>query len=240
MSATSRRSCVLIAHDDPGLRAQIAAILSANDYAVELASQDQTLQDSMQNGKVDLVVLGGKARDHAQVIEKCRRLRERSLSGIVLVSGGKVENGAGDHRADGLEAGADDYITATIGSREFLARIRAVLRRTRGSEPARRFLTVDDLELDREHRYLRRKGKRIHLTRREFDLLSMMMQKPGTPFTHLQLLRSVWGPDYGSELEYLRAYIRLLRKKIDVDVSKPSFIRTVPGVGYCFQDSCDL
>jgi len=68
----------------------------------------------------------------------------------------------------------------------------------------------------------------------------MMMEKPGTSFTHVQLLRSVWGPDYGSELEYLRAYIRLLRRKIDIDPLKPSHIRTVPGIGYSFQAPFDL
>ena len=151
-----------------------------------------------------------------------------------------MEEGDGDRRADGLEAGADDYITANVESREFLARIRAVLRRTRRAEPAERIVRVGDLEINLERRSLRQHGTPVHLTRREFDLLALMMQKPGASFTHAQLLRSVWGPDYGSELEYLRAYIRLLRRKIDVDPEKPSCIRTVPGVGYCFQGTLDL
>jgi two-component system KDP operon response regulator KdpE len=101
-------------------------------------------------------------------------------------------------------------------------------------------IKTGDLEIDVERRYARQNGTPLHLTRTEFDLLALMVQKPGASFTHAQLLRSVWGPDYGSELEYLRAYIRLLRRKIDVDPARPSYIRTVPGVGYCFQGPSDL
>ena len=162
---------------------------------------------------------------------------KRNCRGLQRGRGGWRRRG---YRADGLEAGADDYITATVESREFLARIRAVLRRTRPAGPARRIVRVGELEIDLERRSLRQNGTPIHLTRREFDLLALMMQKPGASFTHAQLLRSVWGPDYGSELEYLRAYVRLLRRKIDVDPEKPSCIRTVPGVGYCFQGTLDL
>jgi two-component system KDP operon response regulator KdpE len=236
----SRRVRVLIAPDDPSLGVRLASILHAGDYEVEQVGEGESLQDSIQRHAFDLVVLGIKKRGTAQVIEGCRRLRKLSPAcGIVLVSTRDLEDGAGDRRADGLEAGADDFITANVESREFLARIRAVLRRTRVGEPSRK-LKVGQLEIDVEHRHLRHGGAPLHLTRREFDLLSLMMQKPGTPFTHGQLLRSVWGPEYGSELEYLRAYIRLLRRKIDTDPTRPSYIRTVPGIGYCFQDPFDL
>ena len=231
---------MLIALDEPSLQVRLASVFAAAGYAVEVIPQDQTLEDSIRRRSFDLVVLGSETRGGAQIIEQCRSVRELLPgSGIVLIAHGNVESGDGDQRADGLDAGADDYITANIESRECFARITAVLRRTRVPEPAQRPVKKDDLELDRERRYLRRNGQPIHLTRREFDLLSLMMQKPGTPVSHVQLLQSVWGPDYGGELEYLRAYVRLLRKKIDVDASKPSFIRTVTGVGYCFQGSID-
>ena len=240
-TASSRRIRVLIAHDDSSLRVKLRTILPTSDYEVEEVRQDETLLDSLRRRAFDLVVLGIKTRGIVHVVERCRRVRELSpASGIVLVSNGKLEEGDGDRRADGLEAGADDYITATVESREFIARIRAVLRRTRPADPAKRIIRVGELEIDLESRFLRQNGTPIHLTRREFDLLALLMQKPGASFTHAQLLRSVWGPDYGSELEYLRAYIRLLRRKIDVDPEKPSCIRTVPGVGYCFQGPLDL
>jgi two-component system KDP operon response regulator KdpE len=243
--ATPRRIRVLLALDDPSWRIPLVRILQPREYEVKEIAESETLQDSVRRWAFDLVILDVKNGNFAQIIEGCRRVRSLSPgTGIVLLSsndGDDRENAAGgDRRADGLEAGADDYITATVESREFLARIRSVLRRTRVAEASTGFVRVGDLEIDREGRSLRRNGKAIHLTRREFDLLSLMMQKPGAPFTHAQLLRSVWGPDYGSELEYLRAYIRLLRKKIDVDPEKPSFIRTLPGIGYSFQATYDL
>jgi two-component system KDP operon response regulator KdpE len=236
---------VLLALDEPSLRISLARILHAREYEVREIGGNEALQDSVRRYAFDLVVLGVKNGNFAQIMEGCRRVRSLSPgTGIVLLSSEHTEEdtggNGGDRRADGLEAGADDYITATVDSRECVARIRAVLRRTRVAETSTGFVKVGDLEIDREGRSLRRNGKAIHLTRREFDLLSLMMQKPGAPFTHAQLLRSVWGPDYGSELEYLRAYIRLLRKKLDVDPEKPSLIRTLPGVGYSFQTMYDL
>ena len=237
--ATPRRIRVLLALDDSSLGIPLARILHPREYEVKEIEDGETLQDSVRRSAFDLVVLDVRNGNFAQIMDGCRRVRNSSPgTGIVLLS--NQEGDDGDRRADGLEAGADDYITATVESREFLARIRSVLRRTRVAEASTGFVKVGDLEIDREGRSLRRHGKAIHLTRREFDLLSLMMQKPGAPFTHAQLLRSVWGPDYGSELEYLRAYIRLLRRKIDVDPGKPSFIRTLPGVGYSFQAPYDL
>jgi two-component system KDP operon response regulator KdpE len=239
--APTRRIRVLIAFDDPGYRARLTTILQALDYVVEEADSRQT-QDSVQSSAFDLIILGIKRRGSEQVIEVCRQVRALApRSGIVLFSLGDSNDGArGDRRADGLEAGADDYITANVESREFLARIRAVLRRIHPAESFAQIMRAGDLEIDISRRYARQNGAPIHLTRTEFDLLALIMQKPGTSFTHAQLLRSVWGPEYGSELEYLRAYIRLLRRKIDIDPAKPSYIRTVPGVGYCFQGPFDL
>jgi two-component system KDP operon response regulator KdpE len=240
-TAPSRRIRVLIALDDPAYGVRLTTILPAREYEVEEASCSETLLDAVRRRACDLIVLGIKTRGTAQSIEACRRVRELApRSGIVLVSTKDLDDGAGDRRADGLEAGADDYITASVESREFLARIRAVLRRIQPAESSGRLMRAGDLEIDIDRRYFRRNGEPVHLTRREFDLLSVLMQKPGTSFTHAQLLRSVWGPDYGSELEYLRAYIRLLRRKIDVDPARPSYIRTVPGVGYYFQSPLDL
>ena len=243
--ATSRRIRVLLALDDSSLRIPLVKILPAREYEVKEISDSETLQETVRRGAFDLVVLSVRNGNFARIMEACRRVRTLSPgTGIVLLSNhdgqDNDDSDGGDRRADGLEAGADDYITATVESRECLARIRSVLRRTRVAGASAGFVKVGDLEIDREGRSLRRNGKAIHLTRREFDLLSLMMQKPGAPFTHAQLLRSVWGPDYGSELEYLRAYIRLLRKKIDVDPEKPSFIRTLPGVGYSFQVPVEL
>jgi len=240
-TAASRRIRVLVALEDPSYRVRLTTVLRARDYDVEEVGEGET-PDSVRRSAFDLIVLGVKKRGIAHVIESCRCVRKLAPgSGIVLISIRDLDDDAGgDRRADGLEAGADDYITAAVESREFIARIRAVLRRIHPAELPRQVMRLGDLEIDIDRRHVRQNNKPMHLTRTEFDLLAMMMQKPGTPFTHVQLLHSVWGPDYGSELEYLRAYIRLLRRKIDVDPARPSYIRTVPGVGYCFQGPLDL
>ena len=239
---TVERIRVLIALHESGFLSRLANILRPKNYLLEEADSRRPLQDWVQSSAFDLIILQVKKNEFEHAFEACRQIRNLSPgSGIVLVSTGESNDSTGgDRRADGLEAGADDYITAAIESREFLARIQAVLRRIDPADSPGRLMRAGDLEIDIERRYFRRNGEPVHLTRREFDLLSIMMQKPGRSFTHAQLLRSVWGPDYGSELEYLRAYIRLLRRKIDVDPSRPSYIRTVPGVGYCFQSPMDL
>jgi two-component system KDP operon response regulator KdpE len=233
---------VLIALNETGLLPRLTNVLRPRNYLLDEADSHRSLQELVQSRAFDLIILQVKKNEFEHAIEACRQIRSSSQrSGIVLVSLGDANDSTGgDRRADGLEAGADDYITAPIESREFLARIQAVLRRIDPADSPGRLMRAGDLEIDIERRYFRRNGEPVHLTRREFDLLSIMMQKPGRSFTHAQLLRSVWGPDYGSELEYLRAYIRLLRKKIDVDPSRPSYIRTLPGVGYCFQSPTDF
>ena len=93
--------------------------------------------------------------------------------------------------------------------------------------------------MDLHRRILWRRGKQVHLSPKEFELLAFMMQNQGAPLTHVKLLRSVWGPEYGNELEYLRSYVRMLRKKIEDDPGKPDYILTEPWVGYRFRNPSD-
>ncbi len=93
--------------------------------------------------------------------------------------------------------------------------------------------------MDLHRRILWRSGTQVHLSPKEFDLLAFMMQNQGAPLTHVRLLRSVWGPEYGNELEYLRSYVRMLRKKIENDPAKPDYIVTEPWVGYRFRNPSD-
>ena len=100
-------------------------------------------------------------------------------------------------------------------------------------------LRVGDLELDVERRILRRAGEEVHLSPTEFSLLSYLMQHANTAIEHGKLLRAIWGPEYGSELEYLRTYIKRLRKKIEHDAINPEYLLTVPWLGYRFCDPSD-
>jgi two-component system KDP operon response regulator KdpE len=134
-----------------------------------------------------------------------------------------------------LEAGADDYVTKPFRFDELVARLRAVLRRVAPQDTAT-VVQAGDLEIDFERRLLRRAGELVHLTPTEFDLLALLMKNRGMPLTHVKLLRTIWGPEYGEELEYLRAYVRALRKKIEDNPAQPKYILTEPWVGYRFYD----
>ena len=96
-----------------------------------------------------------------------------------------------------------------------------------------------ELEVDLDSRLLRKNGQEIHLSPKEFELLALLMRHPGVPFTHSRLLRGVWGAEYGGELEYLRTYVKFLRKKIEADPATPAYILTEPWVGYRFRDPAD-
>jgi len=148
--------------------------------------------------------------------------------------------GQENDKVQALEAGADDYITKPFRFRELLARLRAVYRRTHNAESAQpTILRADALELNLESRLLRRTGVEIHLSQREFDILAYLMRHPNTPIPHARLLQAVWGPEYGGELEYLRTYIRHLRKKIEQDPAHPEYLLTEPWVGYRFRNPAD-
>jgi two-component system KDP operon response regulator KdpE len=136
-----------------------------------------------------------------------------------------------------LEAGADDYIRKQFRVGEMLARLAALTRRARLHEvPDVPVIRAGELELDLKHRVLRKGDEEVHLSPIEFSLLQYLMQNPNVPIHHTKLLRAVWGLEYGQELEYLRTYIRLIRKKIEKDPARPEYIVTEPWLGYRFRD----
>ena len=155
-------------------------------------------------------------------MDTCRQIRALApRAGIIMVTVRDSE----EDQVRALEAGADDYVTKPFHFRELLARLGAVLRRThsvRNIEPDS--LQVGDLRIDFARRMLWKRGEKIRMSQKEFDLLAFLMKNRGTPVTHVKLLRGVWGPEYGGELEYLRTYIRMLRKKIEDDPRKPQYI----------------
>jgi len=142
-----------------------------------------------------------------------------------------------DDKVQSLEAGADHHMTGPSRLRELIARIQAALYRTGADAglPAP-VVRVGDLELEMGHRILRKAGREIHLSPKEFELLAFLMQHKDIPITHARLLRAVWGCEYGSEPDYLRSYVKMLRKKIEDDQGRPEYILTEPGGGYCMRD----
>jgi two-component system KDP operon response regulator KdpE len=145
---------------------------------------------------------------------------------------------AEDDMVDALDAGADDYITKPFQIRELTARIRAA---RRGAEPARHsevpVIQVGDIELDPSRRTVKKANQLIHLTPKEFDLTQQLMASAGRPISHLRLLSTVWGPEYGGQLEYLRTFMHQLRKKLEDDPANPQYLLTDSRVGYRFVES---
>ncbi len=225
----NERINTLLVDDEASFRRALKTSLSALGYGTEESRNGEEALELLHQGSFDLILLDINMPGIGGV-ETCREIRARALDvGVVVVS---VRDGEND-LVQALEAGADDYITKPIRFRELLARMGAVLRRIRpdnNGEPE--VLRVGELELDMRRHLLSRNGEPVHLTPTEFHLLALLMENQGFPVTHVKLLRSIWGPEYGSELDYLRSFVKALRKKIETNPSEPQYIITEPWVGY--------
>jgi len=143
-----------------------------------------------------------------------------------------------DDKVTALDAGADDYVTKPFQMRELAARIRAAVRRSSDSEAdPDAVIRIGNIELDPARRLVLKGGEPVRLTPTEFDLLRYLMAHAGLPITHARLLQAVWGPEYGGELEYLRTFVRLLRKKLEEDPAAPVYLLTDSHVGYRFAEA---
>jgi two-component system, OmpR family, KDP operon response regulator KdpE len=232
----SRPHSVLVVDDEAALRKVIRASLAASGFTVEEAGTGKEAVSTVQQRPFDLVLLDINMPGMGGV-ETCRQIRTLApRTGIIMVTVRDAE----EDKVRALEAGADDYVTKPFRFRELIARLGAVLRRTRAlREPDSGLLHAGDLKLDLDRRQLWRKGDQVRLSPKEFDLLAFLMKNQGVPMTHIKLLRAVWGPEYGGELEYLRSYVRMLRKKIEEDPARPQYILTEAWVGYRFQNPFD-
>jgi two-component system KDP operon response regulator KdpE len=166
-------------------------------------------------------------------IETCAELRRlQPLLAILMISVIEDE----ERKVEALEAGADDYVTKPFHIRELTARIRAALRRARTTSDGDDTIKIGDLTLNLARRLVQKGGVTIHLTPKEFDLLHHLMAHPGLPITHARLLHNVWGAEYASQVEYLRTFVRQLRKKLGDEAANPRYLRTDSHIGYRFAD----
>jgi two-component system KDP operon response regulator KdpE len=221
---------ILVVDDEPQLRRTMRVTLADLGYSVIEAKTGEEAMEIVRRESVDLILLdlnmpgiGG--------LETCRALRENSDTPIIILS---VRNTERD-KVQALDAGADDYVTKPFGIQELLARIRAAMRRAPSATDAESVIFLsDDLEINFESRRVTANGKSVRLTPKEFDLLRYLVSHPNKPIAHRKLLQTVWGPDYGDEVEYLRVVVNQLRKKIEVTPAKPKYLLTEPWVGYRF------
>jgi len=228
---------VLIVDDDPGFRRALRTSLSASGFDVSEARNGEEALRLLRDDTGDIVLLDINMPGMGG-IEACRKIRGFSPRiGILMVTVRDAE----EDKVQALEAGADDFVTKPYRLREMIARLRAVRRRLHPPDDApATVLRAGALELDSERRLVTKGGAEIHLSPKEFDLLSYLFKHQGALVTHSRLLQNVWGAEYGGELEYLRSYVRMLRKKIEDDPSRPEYILTEPWVGYRFRNPADL
>lgn len=217
---------VLVVDDEIEIRRFLRASLGVHGYSVfEASCGQEALQKALDN-RPDLVILDLGLPD-INGMEITRRIREWSRMPIIILSVRAQEQ----NKIEALDAGADDYLTKPFGVGELMARIRVVMRHVAApsGEPVFR---IGELVIDLARHRVNVSGKDVILTPTEFDLLKTMAQNAGKVMTHKQLIRQVWGTTYEDEDRLLRVNVANLRKKIEVDPSKPMYLVTELGVGY--------
>ena len=221
---------VLVVEDDAGIVRALTANLEAHGFQIEAAGTGAEAIARYSSRRPDLIVLdlGLPDMDGTEIISL---VRKGTNTPIIVLS----VRGAEREKVRALTLGADDYLTKPFGPEELLARIRVALRHSaRPQSGTDAVIKSGDLEVDIEHRQVRRAGGEIRLTPTEFDLLKALMQHMDKILTDRMLLQEVWGPDYGNEAHYLHVYVARLRKKIEADPRTPTRLLTEPGVGYRF------
>ncbi len=221
---------LLVIDDEQQIRRLLRVTLESGGYAVREAENATLGLQEIAHAAPDGVILdlGLPDLDGTTVL---RRLREWSQVSVLVLSVREAE----DDKIAALDAGADDYLTKPFGGRELLARVRAILRRKPGAaEPA--VVRLGDIEVDLAARVVRRAGKEVHLTGREYALFKLLIQHRGKVVTHRQILREVWGPAAEERTDYLRVHMAHLRQKLEADPHAPRHLKTEAGIGYRLLD----
>jgi two-component system KDP operon response regulator KdpE len=224
---------VLIIDDEASVRRVLHTTLMGLGFDIGEAASGEEAIELCRIIKYDAVLLDinmpGKSG-----IDTCAELRSmRPKLAILILS----VNDDYERKVKALESGADDYVTKPFHMRELAARIRAALRRTLTTAvDSEEVITIGDLSLNSARRLVQKAGATIHLTPKEFDLLHYLMVNRGLPVTHARLLQSVWGAQYVGQVEYLRSFVRQLRKKLDDDATNPRYLLTENHIGYRFAD----
>jgi two-component system KDP operon response regulator KdpE len=218
---------VLVVEDDAPLRRALRTSLRARDVEVHESASGEEALVLAADRRPDLVLLdlGLPGIDGVETLQRLRSFTDVPV--IVLT--------ARDRAADkvaALDAGADDYVTKPFDTDELLARIRAALRRSPQTETGPTVVRCDGLEIDLVQRRVHLGGQPVHMTRTELALLEVLVRNPGKLLAHDYLLRQVWGQGYGGQSNYLRVYVRQLRRKLEDDAANPKLILTEPGIGY--------
>ena len=221
---------ILVVDDEPKLVRLVREVLTATSFSVLTTGKGETALEMVALEKPDLLLLDIVLAGAMDGYEVAHRVREFSDVPIIMLTARSRESDL----LRGFEAGADDYLTKPFSSKELLARVRAVLKRAR-HEPlasAEAEIVCGELRIDLARRRVSVSGREVRLTRTEYNLLHELAAHRNQVLLHEQLLTAVWGAEYRDDLDYLRAYIRYLRQKLEPDPANPQLIVTSQGVGY--------
>jgi DNA-binding response OmpR family regulator len=218
---------VMLVDDDARLREIVGMALEDEGYGVRTAASAEEALALLGSADPDLLILDVMLPDQ-DGFELCRAVRTRSPVPILMLT-------AKTDTVDvvvGLESGADDYVTKPFVTKELVARLRALLRRTRSSEKAPRRIVVGDIEIEPEAASVTKRGEPVHLTKTEFRLLLTLATRPNQVFTREVILQQVWEYDYFGDSRLVDVHVRRLRAKVEDDPRNPTIVQTVRGIGY--------
>jgi two-component system, OmpR family, KDP operon response regulator KdpE len=218
----------LIVDDEPQIRRLLRVVLEGENYQVQEAENGQQGLTEIANRRPAIILLDLGLPD-MEGLEVLKRLREWSEAPVLVLSVRDDEQS----KVAALDSGAEDYVTKPFSTAELLARLRAAQRKTRPEEEVSIFKS-GNLIVDLTARVVKHAGHEIKLTATEYALLRLFVRHPGRVLTHRYILREIWGPKSEEHRQYLRVYVTHLRQKIEPDPTKPSLIRTEPGIGYRF------
>jgi two-component system KDP operon response regulator KdpE len=225
---------ILVVDDEPAIRRALRPPLLELGFQVAEASRGEEALQLLRAGTYDAVLLDVNMPGIGG-IETLRRARSFAPRLPILVLTVRDQE---EEKVEALDLGADDYVTKPFSTRELIARIRAAVRRVRAPIRAEDApIEIGEIRLDPVKRLVTRRGQAVHLTRKEFDILHCLMSRAGRVVTYAKLLTAVWGADCREEVEYLRTFVRQLRKKIEDDPSNPLYLLTDVYVGYRFADA---
>ena len=221
---------ILVIDDEPQILRALRTILSARQFRVSTASRGEEGLALAAAQQPNMIILDLSLPD-VEGIEVCKRLREWTQVPIIVLS---VRDSERD-KVTALDSGADDYLTKPFGIEELLARIRVAQRHAVQSQGATQpVIATGDLEIDLANHRVKHRDEEVKLTATEFRLLAYLASHAGRVLTYRAILSHVWGPDEYDHVEYLRVYVRQLRRKLEADPEKPRLIVNEPGVGYRF------
>lgn len=226
-----RKETILVVDDEPRLVRLVREVLTAVGYEVLSAGEGKGALETLAVEQPDLVLLDIMLPGGMDGYQVCSQVREFSAVPIIMLTAKTREV----DMLHGFDVGADDYLTKPFNAKELIARVKAVLRRSKlpGKEAIiAADLTCGDLVISFARRKVRVRGRETPLTPTEFRLLQQLALNTNCVMLHEDLLTKVWGSEYRDDIDYLRAYVRHLRRKIEEDPAEPQYILTTPGVGY--------